>query len=639
MASPTSHPAETPVTSLSFRAVVPGVVHVLRHAWLQLVAVDLLAKAAGFLVVAPLATLLLRLFAEQRGNAVLTDEAILWFFLSPLGVTAFVVVGAVTLWILFVEHGAILAIAQAASAGKRVTALWAYGVIVRRGAAVLKLAATLILRLLVLASPFAALMAAVYVTLLGEFDINYYLSVRPPAFWVAGALIALVAVALLATLGAALVRWLLALPVVLFERAAAGGAFRASVSLTAGRRWSIAAWLLLWAVISLLVTAVLTGAVGATGRLIIPAGSGSLALVALTVGAVIAVAVLLNLAISAVVASLLGVLVERLYVGSGGAVLAPEVPEQRPNAGARQAPLRFRPRAVFGGIVVAGVAVAAIAAWVASTVRVEDTTEITAHRGSSAAAPENTLAAVERAILDGADWVEIDVQELADGTVVVMHDRDLKRLGGVNLNVAGSTYDGLRDVDVGSWFAPEFADQRIPTLQQVLDRCRGRARVTIELKYYGPVGTLAARVIRIVEERGMASDVVLMSLNQEAVRQAKALRPDWTVGTLTAVALGNLARLDADPLAVNASLATRSFVRSAHRRGKAVHVWTVNDPRQMSVLVSRGVDNLITDVPAVARAVLDERIEMTAVERLLVEVGAWLGLVPVEETPDDERGS
>jgi glycerophosphoryl diester phosphodiesterase len=277
------------------------------------------------------------------------------------------------------------------------------------------------------------------------------------------------------------------------------------------------------------------------------------------------------------------------------------------------------------------VVVAAGTAWLATTVRVKDTTEITAHRGSSAHAPENTLAAVEQAIADGTDWVEIDVQELADGTVVVVHDRDLKRLGGVDLRVAGSTYEELRDVDVGSWFAPEYADQRIPTLAQVLALCRGRARVNIELKYYGSLGTLAERVIRIVEQEGMASEVVLMSLNHEAARRAKALRPDWTVGILTAVALGDVARLETDFLAVNASLATRTFIRAAHRRRRAVHVWTVNDPLQMSVLMSRGVDNIITDVPAAARNVLEERAEMTAVQRLMVEVGAWLGIVNVEQ--------
>jgi glycerophosphoryl diester phosphodiesterase len=94
------------------------------------------------------------------------------------------------------------------------------------------------------------------------------------------------------------------------------------------------------------------------------------------------------------------------------------------------------------------------------------------------------------------------------------------------------------------------------------------------------------------------------------------------------VALGDLTKIDIDSLAVNASLATRSLIWSAHRGGKEVHVWTVNDPVQMWTLISRGTDNLITDVPALGKNVLTERAGMSVVERLLVEFGSWSDLIP-----------
>ena len=625
--------------SLSPRSVVPGILRVLQHAWSRFVVVDLLAKAAGLVVVIPAAAVLLRFFTERRGTSVLTDEAILWFFLSPLGLTAFVVVGAVVLWILFVEHGAVLAIARGASRGKRVTVRRAYGLVAERWAAVFQLAAGLIVRLLLAASPFVALGAAVYLTLLTEFDINYYLSRRPPAFWLAAALISALAAALVAVVLTLLVRWLLALPIVLFERSIVPVAFRESARRTAGHRHRIAGWLLAWVLVSLGISSLVTGAVGGVGRLVVPTQSGSLTLVAIAIGVAATVAVFLNLVVSVVVVSLFGVFVERVHTMCAASGRPPDPIELSADEAVNGSVGGVSVRKLAWGLILALVAVSAIALWVGSTVRVEDRTAITAHRGSSAAAPENTLAAVERAIVEGADWVEIDVQELADGTVAVVHDRDLMRLGGVRVVVARATYDDLRDIDVGSWLDPRFANERIPTLEQVLDLARGRAKVNIELKYYGGLGTLAERVIAIVEEQGMAEDVVLMSLKQDAVRQAKTLRPDWTVGLLTAVALGNAARLEADFLAVNASLATRSFIRAAHRRDRAVHVWTVNDPVQMSVLMSRGVDNIITDVPAVARAVLAERATMTAAERLLVEIGAWLGVVEVAEVAEAEPGS
>ena len=110
----------------------------------------------------------------------------------------------------------------------------------------------------------------------------------------------------------------------------------------------------------------------------------------------------------------------------------------------------------------------------------------------------------------------------------------------------------LADIDIGSSFAPEFADQRVPTLRQVLELAKGRAGVFIELKYYGHDVSLEEKVVALVEETGMTDDIVIMSLSYDGVRAAAALRPDWTYGLLNAVAIGDLTRLDVDFLALTA---------------------------------------------------------------------------------------
>jgi glycerophosphoryl diester phosphodiesterase len=111
-----------------------------------------------------------------------------------------------------------------------------------------------------------------------------------------------------------------------------------------------------------------------------------------------------------------------------------------------------------------------------------DHAQIIAHRGGAGVAPENTLAAFKRGIADGADWLELDVQENADGVVVIEHDRDFMRVAGVNLEVWKATN---ADLAVGSSFDPAFLDQRVPTLREVPELAKGRAGVFIELKYYG----------------------------------------------------------------------------------------------------------------------------------------------------------
>jgi len=280
-------------------------------------------------------------------------------------------------------------------------------------------------------------------------------------------------------------------------------------------------------------------------------------------------------------------------------------------------------------IAIAGVVVAITVGTVAITsVRMEDNAQITAHRGSSAVAPENTMAAVRQAIEDGADWVEIDVQETADGQVVVFHDSDFMRLSGVNLNIWDATMDDLRALDIGSWFGPEFGAERVPTLADVLDACRGKAGVNIELKYYGHDKMLEERVADIVDSHDMASQIVVMSLKADAVTKMKSLRPDWQVGLLMSVSAGNLQNIDADFLAVNASFASRRFIQSAHAINRQVHVWTVNDAPTMSVMIGRGVDRLITDHPALARRVIEERANMSAPERLLLELASMFGVTP-----------
>jgi glycerophosphoryl diester phosphodiesterase len=279
---------------------------------------------------------------------------------------------------------------------------------------------------------------------------------------------------------------------------------------------------------------------------------------------------------------------------------------------------------------IVGVIVAVVIGFTAlNSVRLEDNVQIMAHRGSSQAAPENTLASIQKAIDEGADWVEIDVQETADDEVVVLHDSDFMKLAGRNLKIWDATLDDLQTIDIGSWFAPEFADQRVPTLGEVLDLCKGKVGVNIELKYYGHDKQLEQRVADIVRAHDMDSEVMAMSLKMEGARKMKSIRPNWKVGLLMSVSAGDLKKIEADFLAVNAGFVDRGLVRAAHNAGKEVYVWTVNDAPSMSNMIGRGVDGLLTDKPSLARVVLQERAEMSAPQRLLLELASLLG-VPQE---------
>ena len=160
----------------------------------------------------------------------------------------------------------------------------------------------------------------------------------------------------------------------------------------------------------------------------------------------------------------------------------------------------------------------------------------------------------------------------------------------------------------------------MPTLAEVLALCKDRIGVNIELKYYGHERRFEQSVAEIVEAAGMDDQVVVMSLSLDGIRAMRGVRPDWTLGLLSSVALGNLARLDVDFLALNGRAATRRLIRHAHAQGKQVYVWTINDAVGMHSMFGRGVDGVITDEPALAVSVLQQRAELEPSQRLLMQL-------------------
>lgn len=237
------------------------------------------------------------------------------------------------------------------------------------------------------------------------------------------------------------------------------------------------------------------------------------------------------------------------------------------------------------------------------------TLKITAHRGSSAAAPENTLAAFELAIQQGADFAEIDVQLTADGEVVVVHDTDLSRVARLKRTVADLTLAQLKQLDVGSWFAPEFAAERIPTLAEVIAAVRGRLQLNIELKLGKNTEGLAERVVAVIERETFEEQCVLSSSDRAVLEYVRRCRPRLRIGRVVKTRLREPKRLAVEFLSVKDRYVDAALIAKAHAHGKQVHVWTVNDPARMQELIGWGVDNLITDVPAVLRMVLEQHAE------------------------------
>jgi glycerophosphoryl diester phosphodiesterase len=279
--------------------------------------------------------------------------------------------------------------------------------------------------------------------------------------------------------------------------------------------------------------------------------------------------------------------------------------------------------------------------------------DVIAHRGASAYTPENTLAAFALAHRMRADWFELDCTLSKDGEVIVIHDGTVKRTAGVDRPVAEMTLAELKSLDAGSWFSPEYAGERLPTLGESLDFARGRIGVYIEVKnsdddrlliaslVAATAGetaltpelqaalmtqveesgtrnlTLARRVINEVRAREMERQIVVQSFSPVICLVVLSEAPELRVELLGSedkddpghwprlVHIAKLFRVDG----FNAHHESLSPERISdfHANGMTVAAWTVDEPAVMAQLVDWGVDALITNKPDLCRAVLEGR--------------------------------
>jgi glycerophosphoryl diester phosphodiesterase len=217
---------------------------------------------------------------------------------------------------------------------------------------------------------------------------------------------------------------------------------------------------------------------------------------------------------------------------------------------------------------------------------------IVAHRGWSGVAPENTMAAFRLAMADPRiSWIELDVQLSKDGVPVVIHDYKLRRTTGASGAVKDYTFKQLSKLDNGSWFSPEFHNERIPTLEQVLKETKGRIHLNIELKtkdnlYPG----LEKAVINLVQAYSIEADVVITSFDTHALKTTKLLAPSIRTGLITSIVpitiRDQLRILGADLLSMDYRIVEPTFVHSMVESGFDVMVWTVNEPRAIEQMVS-----------------------------------------------------
>jgi glycerophosphoryl diester phosphodiesterase len=222
--------------------------------------------------------------------------------------------------------------------------------------------------------------------------------------------------------------------------------------------------------------------------------------------------------------------------------------------------------------------------------------EVVAHRGASARAPEHTLAAYDLALAQGADALELDVRMTADGELVLLHDRTLRRTAGDPRAIAELTRADL---------AALRREQRPLELEAVLDRYGSATRWLVELK--DPTPAMADRVAAMLLAHGLERHAVVQSFDRAALRRLRRHEPRLAVAPLLLrCSIGRLRAVSRWGCAVGVrhQAIDATLVAAAHAHGLEVRAWTVNATHELERLTALGVDGLITDLPDRARAVV-----------------------------------
>jgi glycerophosphoryl diester phosphodiesterase len=276
--------------------------------------------------------------------------------------------------------------------------------------------------------------------------------------------------------------------------------------------------------------------------------------------------------------------------------------------------------------------------------------DVIAHRGASAYAPENTLAAFSKAVELKADWFELDVHLTKDGQLAVIHDGSLERVAGIKKHVSTLTLAEVKNADVGAWVSQDFAGERIPTFDESLDLAKGRVGVYIEIKsdlpdkqliakmaetvskHQGPRDALLRALMEQIEDartptleltrktvetvraRRMKNQVVIQSFSPVccviALAEAPELRTEYLGGEdkddpnrwPQFLAIGHA--IGVAGFNINADSVTAERVAAFHQAGKTCAVWTVDDPAEMRRCVECGVDAVISNKPDLALSTL-----------------------------------
>lgn len=239
---------------------------------------------------------------------------------------------------------------------------------------------------------------------------------------------------------------------------------------------------------------------------------------------------------------------------------------------------------------------------------------ITAHRGASSLAPENTLASIKAALKLNPDRIEIDVQQTLDSVVVLMHDITLNRTTNGTGLIKEKTFKAISKLDAGSWFSSTFIGEKIPILEDAIQLTKGKCQLIIEIKkgsdFYP---NIEKNILNLIVKHNAEKWVIIHSFDYAVLEKIHNLNSNIPIHklffgklkSLPYVISNKLEYLDIEKYtfikeySINYVFANKETISYLKSKDKKINVWTVNDYKNINELMALGIDGIITDNPNV----------------------------------------
>ena len=248
---------------------------------------------------------------------------------------------------------------------------------------------------------------------------------------------------------------------------------------------------------------------------------------------------------------------------------------------------------------------------------------ITAHRTGGFMASENSLEGIDASVARGVYGSETDIQRTKDGHYIINHDNSFKRLTGVDRKPGDMTLEEIRELRIRDTTGNGNL-LPVPTLEELLDRGKGRITLFLELKGVSADRKMADDIVAAVRARDMVEDVVLISLKADAIAYVEHTYPEFETGLLIIGGLGDVSKLECDMVIMEEEMATISTIDDIHEAGKKAGVWTVNTREALYHFLDTDADTIVTDQVIMALEVQDELMDRTDLQVMIDAVPQFL---------------